>query len=108
MQSSAPARKKPDDEVHLQERAARIKYALACSDYTQADLALELDRSRSAVSMVINGRGRSKRIELRIAAITRRPLAELWPQWHGPNAKARRRRATSTTQITDARHAAAS
>jgi|GEM_PF-1336874 len=107
MQSSAPAQKHSDDEVRVQEHAARIKYALACSNYTQADLALELDRSRSAVSMVINGRGRSKRIELRIAAITRRPLAELWPQWHGPNAKPRRRRALSTTQPTDAHRAAA-
>jgi hypothetical protein len=54
------------------------------------------------VYQVIEGLARSKRIEQRIATATQLPLAELWPQWYGPNAKPRRRNTPSTAQITDA------
>ena len=72
-------------------KAAAIKYALAVREYTQADVARECDVSRNSVHMVIHGNGRSQKIENRIAAITRVPLADLWPDWHGPQAKHRRR-----------------
>lgn len=51
--------------------------------FSQAALAAEFDVKPSAVSMVINGRGRSSQIEQRIAEITGHTLEELWPQWHG-------------------------
>lgn len=86
-------------------KAAAIKYALAIRDYTQADVARECGVSRNTVHLVIHSLGRSRKIELRIAAITRQPLAELWPEWHGPQAMRRRR--TSITKTTAALRAAA-
>jgi len=73
---------------------ARIKYALALQDYTQSAIAKECGVKPTTVGAVIHGRSRSKAIENRIASITRIPLAELWPQWHGPAAKHRRRPTT--------------
>jgi len=79
-----------------------IKYAIALRGRTQRDIARECDiDSPSTVSMVINGRSRSKRIETRIAAITGMTLAELWPQWYGPHAQ-RRRPAMSPMKIAEA------
>lgn len=86
-------------------KAAAIKYALALRDYTQADVARECGVSRNTVHLVIHSRGRSKKIELRIAAITRLPLAELWPEWHGPKA-GRRRHAANTAHSVAALRAA--
>lgn len=92
-------------EAH--QRIAKIKYELALRDYTQADVASELKVKPTSVGAVIQGRSRSKKIELRIAAITRMSLAELWPQWHGDQVKSRRRRRNSNTQATEALRASA-
>ena len=75
---------------------AYIKAALEVANYSQADVARDCGVEPTTVGAVIHGRSRSRQIELRIAAITQTPLAELWPQWHGPKAKSRRRRATSS------------
>lgn len=90
-----------------QKRVAKLKYELALRDMTQADIASQCGVEPTTVGAVIHGRSRSKKVELRIAIITRLPLAELWPQWHGPNAKPRRRRTSSTAQTADALRAAA-
>lgn len=63
--------------------SAEIQAALKVRGYSQAVLADEVGVKPAAVSMVINGRGRSAQIEARIAAITGYTLEELWPQWHG-------------------------
>lgn len=68
---------------------AEIQAMLKMRDYTQTELAAEVvGRSGKGVTptsvyQVIQGRARSKSIELRIAAIIDKPLAEIWPQWYG-------------------------
>ncbi|MBN8715202.1 MAG: hypothetical protein J0H50_14780 [Xanthomonadales bacterium] len=105
MNTNAPA------ELAAKERALVIKYGLALNGYTQADIAREFKKgrgnsiSRSTVNMVINGRGRSRKIENRIAAILQMPLEELWPQWHVREPT--RRRHASPAQITEALRALA-
>lgn len=82
---------------------ALIQAALKMQGVTQADIAAQCGRvSATAVYQVIQGNSRSKRIEMRIAAVTKLPLAELWPDWHGPKAKGR----FSTDHITAALRAA--
>lgn len=76
---------------------AHIKAALEIQDYSQTQVARDCGVERTTVGAVIHGRSRSRRIEMRIAAITQLPLAELWPQWYGAKAKARRRAASSFT-----------
>lgn len=84
-----------------------IKYALALRGYKQTDVARECDVEPTTVGAVINGRSRSQRIERRIAAITGMPLAELWPQWHGPSARRSRRPTMSHAQVVESLRAAA-
>ncbi|WP_430391093.1 hypothetical protein [Dyella sp. 20L07] len=74
----------------------KIKYALSLCDYTQRDIARECNVKSTTVGAVIHGRSRSRKVENRIAAVTRLPLSELWPQWHGSQASARRRRPVSS------------
>lgn len=76
---------------------AQIQAALKMAETprTQAELARECDVSAVMIHDVIHGNRRSARIENRIAAITRLPLAALWPKWYGPNAPKRHRRALS-------------
>jgi lambda repressor-like predicted transcriptional regulator len=62
---------------------AEIQAALRLNGFSQVDIARELDIKPNTVSMVINGRSRSEKIEKRIAEATRLPLAKLWPRWHG-------------------------
>lgn len=63
---------------------ALINAALKMQGITHADIARQCGRiSSTAVYQVIHGKGRSKRIENRIAALTRIPLEELWPAWYG-------------------------
>lgn len=70
---------------------AQIQAALKMRGITQTEVADQCDRvSPTAVYQVIQGRSRSKRIEMRIAALTGMTLAELWPQWYGPQAVRRR------------------
>lgn len=81
---------------------AMIQAALKMRGITQTQIAQECGRvSDTAVHQVIQGRSRSRRIELRIAAATRLPLADLWPQWYGAQAK-RRRNPVSAAQLADA------
>jgi lambda repressor-like predicted transcriptional regulator len=81
---------------------AQIQAALKMRGTTQADVAAQCGGvSATAVYSVIHGRSRSKRIEMRIAAITGLPLAELWPAWHCPKAK-RARSVLSTAQVAQA------
>lgn len=80
---------------------AKIKYELALHDYTQADVARECGIAPTTVGAVVHGRSRSRKVELRIAAITQKPLAELWPQWHGPDAHRRRRKPTTTSRAAE-------
>lgn len=86
----------------MEHEPAKIKYALALRDYQQTDVARECRVEPNTVSAVIHGRSRSKRIEMRIAAITGLALAELWPQWYGASAKRRRRPSLSPVQVADA------
>lgn len=87
----------------------RIRMALMAAGYTQAQVARACSVEATTVSAVVHGRCRSKRIEERIALLTGLSLAELWPQWHGPDASKRRRRPRmSPTQIADALRALAS
>lgn len=85
-----------------------IKTALKLRGLTQADIARQCGNvSRTLVYQVIEGANRSKRIEHRIAAATNLPPEQLWPQWYGPDAKPRRRRTVSNTQIAEALRALA-
>ncbi|MGN6229164.1 MAG: helix-turn-helix domain-containing protein [Dyella sp.] len=72
---------------------AQIQAALKMADQPtlQADVARQCDVVPTVVHDVIHGNRRSRKVELRIASITRLPLAELWPQWYGAHAKLRRR-----------------
>lgn len=79
---------------------AQIQAALKMAGTTQAEVAAQCGKvSPTAVYQVIQGRSRSKRIEMRIAAITGFPLADLWPNWHGPKSQRRR---LSPTQVAEA------
>lgn len=88
--------------IHDEHQAARIKFALSLRNHTQVDVAQQCNVQPTTVGAVIHGRSRSKRVELRIAAITGMPLAELWPQWHGPHADRRRRPALSPMKVAEA------
>lgn len=50
----------------------------------QADIAKQCGVSAVTVHDVVHGRRRCKRVEVRIAATIGLPLADIWPQWHGP------------------------
>lgn len=89
---------------------AEIKAALEMRGVSQLDIAKQLRGAKrrhisaTAVSLVIHGRSRSQRIENRIAAVIAKPPHEIWPQWHGPNAKQRKR----PMRVADARRQMAS
>jgi hypothetical protein len=84
-----------------------IKYALALHGYKQVDVAVVCGVAANTVCAVIQGRSRSLQIERKIRDLTGVALEELWPQWHGPNAKRRRpRRSLTSHQIADALQAA--
>ncbi len=59
-----------------------LKYYLAQSFASPANLAREANVSRAAVSAVIHGRTRSERIERLIAKSCGRSLQELFPAWY--------------------------
>lgn len=69
-----------------------IKYALERLGYTQTDIARAHKVPRSTVYAVIHSTGRSKTIETAIAQLLGMTVSEIWPHWHGPDAKRRRRR----------------
>lgn len=89
---------------------AQIQAALKMRGVTQAQIAKttgERELSKTAVYQVIQGRSRSKRIEMRIAEITGLRLADLWPQWYGPKASRRSAPVLSIAQVADALRARA-
>jgi lambda repressor-like predicted transcriptional regulator len=61
---------------------AEIQAALKLQGYSQAQIATMCGVQASAVSMVINGRGRSRPIEEQISVLLRLPLSRLWPHWY--------------------------
>ncbi|MEW5833635.1 MAG: helix-turn-helix domain-containing protein [Pseudomonadota bacterium] len=75
--------------MHPAQIQAALKMATPAT--LQADVARQCDVVPTVVHDVIHGNRRSRKVELRISSITRLPLSELWPQWYGPHAKARRR-----------------
>ena len=85
---------------------ALIKAALKMAGSSQTDIARERGVTHTTVGSVIFGKGRSAPIEQRISEITGLPLAELWPQWHGPDAKPSRRRALPNAHSAAPRKAA--
>lgn len=88
---------------------ALIKAALelASPPMRQADVARQCGVTATVVHDVIHGNRRSKKVELRIAASTRLPLAELWPEWHGPGANRRRKKPINTQAVAEALRALA-
>ncbi|WP_409015195.1 helix-turn-helix domain-containing protein [Caballeronia sp. LZ001] len=74
-----------------------LKAALRVAGYTAARLADELGVSRSMVTRVLDGKARSKRIEMRIAEVIGKPADELWTRDAKPTL--RRDRASSTVAI---------
>lgn len=76
---------------------SQIKAALEMRDMSQTAIARQCGGvSVKAVSLVVHGRSRSRRIENRIALVIDKPLAEIWPQWYGRNARSIRRRSHMT------------
>lgn len=72
-----------------------VKAALVLANVSQAEVAQQCGVEPASVSNVVNGRSRSKTVEMRIANITGVPLEQLWPQWYGPDAKRRRKHMTA-------------
>jgi len=86
----------------MTESNTTVKIALMLAGVSQADIATQLRVYPSAVSAVVAGRGRSKKIENRIASATGVPRERLWPQWYGPEAQRRRRRSMTPAALTAA------
>lgn len=70
----------------------RVRMALMAAGCTQADIARSCGVASNTVSAVVHGRGRSAKVENRIASVTGLLVSELWPQWYGPEAQRRRAR----------------
>ena len=86
---------------------AQIQAELKMRGITQAEVARQCGHvSPTTVYQVVHGRGRSKRIEMRIAAITGRTLTELWPAWY-PHARAGRSSVRASANAPAPRRAAA-
>lgn len=66
-----------------------IEALLKKAGYKQTNIAQELNVPRSTIYAVLHGRGRSRQVEDRIAAITGLAPEVLWPQWYGPDVPAR-------------------
>lgn len=79
--------------------ATTAKLALMLAGVSQADIAGQCQVYPSAVSAVVNGRGRSKQIERRIEIATGVPRERLWPQWYGPAAQKRRKRLSAPEML---------
>lgn len=69
-----------------------IKYALERIGVSQTGIAAYLDVPRSTVYAVIYGVSRSRQVEVHIANLIGRSLAEVWPKWHGDKRQPRKRR----------------
>ncbi len=76
---------KPHYKLHLDGRIERkswnpeeIKAAMRMKGTTPAALADELRLSKSTVSQIINGVGKSRRVQEAIAKLIGRPVDEIW------------------------------
>lgn len=76
-----------------------VCYALKRCDIAQVDIADDLGLKPTTVWGVVNGRGRSKKIEDRIAELTGVQLHALWPEWYGPDNKPIRKRKRALTRF---------
>ncbi|MGO2354660.1 MAG: helix-turn-helix domain-containing protein [Marinomonas foliarum] len=56
-----------------------IKAAMRMNGVTAARLAEELELNPTTISMVVNGRGTSKRVQKRISEIIGKPYDEVFP-----------------------------
>lgn len=56
-----------------------IKAAMRMNGVTAARLAEELQLAPTTISMVVNGRGTSKRVQTRISEIIGKPCEEVFP-----------------------------
>lgn len=59
--------------------SADITAALRKRRSSQAAIARQLDISKSAVSQVVSGHQRSRRVQAAIAKATGQPVTKLWP-----------------------------
>lgn len=62
--------------------AEDIKSAIKKAGLSVSQIGREIGISEKSVRQVIDGRGRSARVEERISEVTDIPLYRLWPQWH--------------------------
>lgn len=69
-----------------------IKAELEMKGFTQSDVARALRVAPNTVGYVVHSRGRSRKIENRIAVILDKPLHEIWPAWYGKDGKPIRNR----------------
>lgn len=56
--------------------------AVQNAGWSNQQLARDLACSRSAISRVLHGHSRSRRIEARIAELTGISLCQMWPEWY--------------------------
>lgn len=73
----------------------QIKAAMRMAGTTQAMLADELKLSRSTVTQVVNGTGKSARVMARISEITGKSISTLWPASVKPSLVVRRTKAVT-------------
>lgn len=76
-----------------------VCYALKRCDIAQIDIANDLGLKPTTIWGVVNGRGRSKKIEHRIAEVTGLQLHQLWPEWYGPDDKPIKKRRRVLTKF---------
>ncbi len=79
---------------------SQIKAALEMRGVSLSDVAQHCGKiSRNAVSLVVLGRSRSRRVESMIAALLEQPLQELWPKWYDAEGRRISRRRRSIDQV---------
>jgi lambda repressor-like predicted transcriptional regulator len=57
----------------------QIKASIRMAGTTPAIIADELGVSRTSMSQIIHGTGRSQRIEQRISEVIHKPVSSIWP-----------------------------
>ncbi len=58
----------------------KIKALMVLKGVTGVDIARKLGISRVTVAVVLNGHGKSRRVQKAIADALERPVSELWPE----------------------------
>lgn len=92
-------RRKNTMEQFPKNQPSFVCYALKRCDIAQVDIADDLGLKPTTVWGVVNGRGRSKKVEDRIAELTGVQLHALWPEWYGPNNKPIHKRKRALTRF---------